>query len=176
MNIWFLVAASICMASAGDGVVPKPGYLAGLHALTDKRIPMKRVAVERCSIDAILTGNPHSRADMIVHANQTLIDYISKNPEGVGFPVGSVLLKEKFPAGQPDSTAILTTRMERVAFKGAVEDWKFSATSLENGKPTGASNKPSSCVVCHEDFEESSFVSPDSLNLLREYVKDVARK
>lgn len=66
--------------------------------------------------------------------------------------------------------------MERVAMAGTVEDWKFSATSLEDGKPTAKREAQSSCVVCHEDFEETSFVSPDSLKLLREYVKEAARQ
>lgn len=168
---WLVIIAVIGMVSAEEGGNPAPDYLAGLKALTEKRIPMKQAVVERCSIDAILGGSPHLRADMVVHANQALIDYISKNPEGVAFPVGSVLLKEKFTAGKPDSTAILTTRMERVATAGTVKDWKFAVTSLEDGKPKGTQEAPSSCVACHEDFEETSFVSPDSVKLLREYAK-----
>jgi hypothetical protein len=164
------------MVSAEEGGTKAPDYLAGLEALTGKRMPMKQVAVERCSIDAILTTSPHSRADMVVHANKAVIDYISKNPEGVGFPVGSVLLKEKFPAGKPGSAATLITRMERVAMAGTVKDWKFSATSLKDGVPTGTQDAPSRCVVCHEDFEETSFVSPDSMELLREYVKKAPRQ
>jgi hypothetical protein len=172
----FLIAAAIGVVSAEEGKSPLPDYLAGLQALTGKRIPMKRAAAGRCSIDAVLTASTHSGADMVVHANQTLLDHIKKNPEGVGFPVGSVLLKEKFPVGKPQSMAILTTRMERVAMTGAVEDWKFSATSLVDGKPTGTREAPSSCVVCHEDFEETSFVSPDSVKLLREYVKEAPHR
>ena len=173
---WFVIAAAVGMVSAEEGGNPAPAYLAGLKALTGKRIPMKQAVVERCSIDAVLGASPHLSADMVVHANQVLIDYISKNPEGVVFPVGSILLKEKFTAGKPDSTAILTTRMERVAITGAVEDWKFSATSLTDGKPIGKQEAQSSCVVCHEDFEETSFVSPDSMKLLRAYMKDAPRK
>lgn len=172
----FLIAAAICMVSAEEGESPAPGYLEGLQALTRKRIPMKKEAVQRCSIDAILTASPHVGADMVVHANQALIDYISKNPEGVAFPVGSVLLKEKFSPGKPGSPAILTTRMERVAMAGTVKDWKFSATSLQDGKPAGSLEAPSRCVVCHEDFEETSFVSPDSVELLKEFVKEAPRQ
>lgn len=171
LSNWLFIIVAIGMVSAEEDGSQAPGYLEGLQALTGKRIPMKKVAAQRCSIDAVLTASPHVGADMIVHANKTLIDYISKNPEGVAFPVGSVLLKEKFPAETPDSSAILTTRMERVAMAGTVNDWKFSATSLEHGVPTVTSEDQSRCVVCHEDFEETSFVSPDSLKLLREYIK-----
>jgi hypothetical protein len=62
--------------------------------------------------------------------------------------------------------------MERVTTAGTVKHWRFSVISLEDGEPKGTQEAPLSCVRCHEDFEETSFESPDSVKLLREHAKE----
>jgi hypothetical protein len=165
---WLFELLFLLPSQAGE---PKrPAYLEGLTALTDGRIPMNPAVSTRCSIDAILNGNPHQRADMVIYGNKILLDYIKAEPKGLAFPMRSVLLKEKYPPGEAKAEATLITRMERTATKGEIGDWKFSVQALDDSGTWGDQEALSRCQTCHEDYEDTSFVSKKSVELLQAFV------
>jgi hypothetical protein len=164
-----MMGCGLLMAADEGKQRGEKAYLKGMRALSEKRIPMNRAVVARCSIDGILNGSPHATADMVIHGNGVVIEYVRKHPGGIGFPIGSVLLKEKFSPGQKDADAILITRMARTGNKGVVGDWVFSARAVGGGEAEGSAPELAKCATCHEDFEDTGFVSEKTVGLLRAF-------
>ncbi len=155
--------------SADEGKAPT--HLNGLTALTPKPVEIYEEPELPCSVGGggggilpltpkVSKESPHHNFLILVYVNQVLLDYRRKNPKGTDFPIGSVLLKEKFAKGA--KAAHLYTRMERKSLKGEVKDWEFSAKSL-NGSEDPRSFKAARCMSCHDDFDETGFVSEASV-------------
>lgn len=169
-GIFCLVAGGgLLMAVAEEKASAEKASLKDLTALSENRIPMNKAVVALCRIDSVLKSSPHASADMVIHGNDVVIEYVRKNPEKVEFPIGSVLLKEKFPPSQKDTDAILITRMERKGNKGVVGDWEFSAKAIGGDDAEGKPQELTKCATCHEDYEDTGFVSEKTVGLLRAY-------
>lgn len=163
-----LTGLSAIGTSADDG--KSPAHLNGLTALTKKPVEAYEEPELPCSVGGssdvsglspkVEKESPHHKFLILVHVNQVLLDYRRKNPKGTDFPIGSVLLKEKFAEGA--KSAHLYTRMERKSLKGEVKDWEFSAMSLD-GSEDPRSFKAARCMSCHDDFDETGFVSEASV-------------
>ena len=167
----FLAGLSVIGMSADHGKAP--AHLDGLTALTGKPVEFYEEPELPCSVGGggkgsglvpaapdVSKESPHHQFLILVHVNQVLLDYRRKNPKGTDFPIGSVLLKEKFAKGA--KAAHLYTRMERKSLKGEVKDWEFSAVSLD-GSEDPRSFKAARCMSCHDDFDETGFVSEASV-------------
>lgn len=174
-----LAGLSAIGTSADDG--KSPAHLNGLTALTKKPVEVYEEPELPCAVGGASDGSelwpkakkesPHHKFLILVHVNQVLLDYRRKNPKGIDFPVGSVLLKEKF--GEGAKTAHLYTRMERKSLKGEVKDWEFSAVSLD-GSEDPRNFKASRCMSCHDDFDETGFVSESSVFKMDEFLNPEA--
>jgi hypothetical protein len=115
--------------------------------------------------------NPHMRKLISVYVNalgqQAMLT--ERKPE---FPVGSVIVKEKFAPDKKDAPELLTVMVKREqGFNPASGDWEYMVTNGA-GTKIDARGKIESCQSCHVSMRESGFVyrsyMPDELrNRLR---------
>ena len=180
VSFFYLCVLAAMAMSAEEGKTR--AHLDGLTALTNKPVKIYEAPELPCSIGSSIDGaggifpatpedskeSPHRNFSIIVYVNQVLLDYRRKNPEGIEFPVGSVLLKEKFAEGA--KTAHLYTRMERKSLNGEVKDWEFSAKSLDQSEDP-RSFKAARCMSCHDDFSETGYVSETSISQMKSFLK-----
>jgi hypothetical protein len=174
-----LAGLSLIGTSADDEKAP--AHLIGLTALTDEPVEAYEEPELPCAVGGPSDGSepwpkvkeesPHHKILILVHVNQVLLDYRRKNPKSTDFPIGSVLLKEKFAEGA--KAPHLYTRMERKSLKGEVKDWEFSAVSLD-GSEDPRNFKASRCMSCHDDFDETGFVSESSVYKMDEFLNPEA--
>ena len=110
--------------------------------------------------------NPHMRRLISVYVNasgqQAMLN--ERNPK---FPVGSVIVKEKFLPGKQDAPELLTVMVKREqGFNPASGDWEYMVTNGA-GTKVEARGKIESCQTCHVSMRESGFVyrsyMPDEL-------------
>jgi hypothetical protein len=105
--------------------------------------------------------------DKSIHKNKYVDIYVNslgkdemmtkRNPL---FPVGTVIIKEKF-SGRDRSTApeLLTVMVKREkGFNPEVGDWEFATVNGEGTKVT-AQGKLESCQACHVNYEKNDFVT-----------------
>jgi len=156
-----------------------PPHLEGLTALCNKPVAVYEPPELPCAVGGVGGGSflvnpensrdsPHRNTSIIVYVNQVLLDYRRKNPKGTEFPIGSVLLKEKFVEGA--TTARLYTRMERKSLNGEVKDWEFSAKSLDQSESPD-SFKAARCMSCHDDFDQTGYVSKMTISQMEAFLK-----
>jgi hypothetical protein len=191
-SVHFLCLGALATIAMRADDVKTPAHLDGLTALSNKPVEVYEAPELPCSVGSSIVGgstievggvfpvtpegsaeSPHRNSSIIVYVNQVLLDYRRKNPEGTQFPVGSVLLKEKFVKGA--TTAKLYTRMARKSLNGEVKDWEFSAKSLDQSE-SPASFKAARCMSCHDDFDETGYVSETSISLLESFLKPAVPK
>lgn len=181
-----ILAPLVCLAGlsligTGADDDKAASHLEGLTALTVEPVEAYEEPELPCSVAGSSDGSglspkveeesPHLKFLILVHVNQVLLDYRRKNPKGTDFPVGSVLLKEKFAEGA--KVPHLYTRMERKSLKGEVKDWEFSAVSLD-GSEDPRSFKAARCMSCHDDFDETGFVSEASVFKMDDFLNPEA--
>jgi hypothetical protein len=79
--------------------------------------------------------------------------------ESAVFPVGTIILKEKFSDSEGKNTELFTGMLKHEPGDNpACGDWEFFALSA-NAKQVTARGKLESCMTCHREFPESDFVT-----------------
>jgi|SRR4051794_34740559 hypothetical protein len=140
-----------------------------LIQITPHRIAMKQALRTLCMAPRTPQG-PHSdAAEILVYANRAAIEYRREHPGDFDYPIGSKFVKEKFPspaAKQPD----MATIMERRAGNGDVSDWRFAIVSLPDKIELSMAGRVS-CASCHQEYKDTGYVSDDSENALKQYLK-----
>ncbi len=115
--------------------------------------------------------NPHMRRLISVYVNP-LGQQAMMNERNPKFPVGSVIVKEKFTPNKRGAPELLTVMVKREqGFNPAGGDWEYMVTNGA-GTKIDARGKIESCQSCHVSMRESGFVyrsyMPDELrNSLR---------
>jgi len=75
------------------------------------------------------------------------------------FPVGTIILKEKFSDPEGKHTELFTGMIKHEpGYNPDCGDWEFFALSA-NAKKITARGKIESCMTCHREFPESDFVT-----------------
>jgi hypothetical protein len=165
------------MAAAGFGLSSQPRASKQLPAapfenmvrITPQRIPMKQRLMTFCIAPRPSFGPHEDAAEILVYANAIAIEYRRAHPGEFDYPVGSKFVKEKFAtptAKQPD----VATIMERRNNKGDVSDWRFSIVSLPDKIELPMPGRVS-CAGCHQEYKDTGYVSNDSENALKQYLK-----
>jgi hypothetical protein len=147
-------------------------HLEGMVKISTARRSLDLKMTTLCSADRVRSSGPHESSAVLVYANQKLIEYKKAHPEQSEYPLGSVLLKEKY-AGLKTAAPHLATIMRRTAEKGGINDWDFSVISLPDGKPQAmTTNEKAACADCHSKFEAQGFISHYSNSMLWSIGKD----
>ena len=159
----FILLATASWAMAG---VPTDAELlefvrarGSLERVTPVQVDMAPVVAARCQSDSVLGVNPHEKAKFHTYVNGAAVLPMF-DPWGK-FPVGSLLLKEKF--GSDGASQVFTGMWKREAgYFPELGDWEFftvdgaSSKVLERGKLA-------SCASCHEEKAKGDFVARDYL-------------
>jgi uncharacterized membrane protein len=82
----------------------------------------------------------------------------------VRYPVGALLVKEKFEK-RDDATPAIITVMEKVADAGKVSDWQFYMIRLAD-RSIVREGFEVSCTDCHSCYPKNDFVSHVTTGLL----------
>ncbi len=103
------------------------------------------------------SSNPHRQASIHVYANSIAVAPLWDPYEK--FPVGSILLKEKFDVEKMDTATLYTGMIKREAgYFPYCGDWEFFTLDGAIAQVTSR-GKTESCAACHRDFAKSDFVS-----------------
>ncbi|MBD0325383.1 MAG: cytochrome P460 family protein [Pyrinomonadaceae bacterium] len=106
--------------------------------------------------------NPHLRKLINVYVND-LGQQAMTTELKPKFPVGSVIVKEKFSSKEKDAPELLTVMVKRESgFNPAVGDWEFMAVNGA-GTKIDARGRLESCQSCHVLMKEGDFVSRNYL-------------
>jgi hypothetical protein len=106
--------------------------------------------------------NPHMGMFITVYVNNIgRKAMFEANPK---FPVGSIIVKEKFATDADSRKPVLYTIMRKreVGYNPTVGDWEFSVVGA-NGKDLQASGKLENCQTCHVGRVARDFVFRDYL-------------
>ena len=77
------------------------------------------------------------------------------------FPVGTVILKQKFPTATSKTTELYTGMLKREpGYNPDCGDWEFFTLS-GNGKVVTARGKIDSCIECHKEYPKTDFVTKE---------------
>jgi hypothetical protein len=174
-----IIALAICTVAAGAiGMQlarrrateqPTPAVVEDLIQITPKRIRMRPSMVTDCYVPQTEFGPHADRPEILVYANQVAIEYRRKHPHEFEYPVGTKFEKKKF-ALPTDQEPDMATIMERRTDKGGVSDWRFALVSLPDKIELPMTGRVT-CAGCHQNFKNTGYVSNESENALRQYLK-----
>ena len=140
-----------------------------LVQITPERVPMKQALWTYC-IQPPTADSPHANAaEILVYANPVAVEYRRQHPREFAYPAGSKFVKEKYslPTDQQPDVA---TIMERRGDKGDISDWRFSIVSLPDKIELPQTGRVT-CAGCHQEYKDTGYVSNDSENALKRYLK-----
>jgi hypothetical protein len=113
---------------------------------------------------------PHLEvAEVHIYANPVALEYRRAHPDGHEYPIGSKFVKEKY-SSVGDENPEVATIMERRSAKGDVSDWRFAIVSLPDKIELPMAGRIT-CASCHQDYKDTGYVSNESENALRQYLK-----
>ena len=94
----------------------------------------------------------------VVYANGLAHDAFARAAAGAGFPVGSVIVREKLSKPDDPAPQLLTLMVKRApGFNPKGGDWEFLTVNGGLTKVTGRQKK-GSCLDCHASQRERDFV------------------
>jgi hypothetical protein len=161
-----------CSVVGSDDTATVTRYLQykEMPRITEQMIAVSSSMTEMCfdpgtRIDPGTTHGPHVRPGIHLYANPKAI--AARKPESATerFPVGSLLVKEKFDTRQ-DATPSVITVMEKVADRAVIDDWKFYMIRISDRTIVRDGFKVS-CRECHSHYSKSDFVSHVTDRILR---------
>lgn len=152
--------------------LPKDTKLAKINK---KRIPQDLEQARRCIHFA--SDSPHGPNELNLFVNDVVIEYRKKNPRGHEYPAGSIFVKNKYYPGEkePYSRTIMVKKKKEAGkekAKPSVTDWEFSSESLPSGKKEKMTKTAiQHCMTCHDNFDDTGYVSKRSEFSLLELLK-----
>jgi Cytochrome P460 len=105
---------------------------------------------------------------IIVPPKIDAVAHVYVSPEGVStmsrrdataFPVGVLILKQKFEVGKLENPVLYTGMLKRESgFNPECGDWEFFTLSGD-GKSVTARGRLESCMACHQEYKHTDFVT-----------------
>ena len=136
-----------------------------LTRITEQQIDMEEYANEFCRDMGQIIGL-HIQPGIHIYLNDAALQVKNENLNSI-FPVGSVIVKEKFNQKNAVTPSLITV-MEKVANRGKVSDWRYSMISVPDQRLITGKAKPN-CQSCHVRYRRDDFVSPYTLDNLKAY-------
>ena len=140
-----------------------------LVRITPQRIPLAEEVAVLCISPNAKYGPHLTGAEVHIYSNERVLDYRREHPNEYDYPIGSKFLKEKY-SNAGDTSPDVGTIMERHGAKGDISDWTFSIVSLPAKTPLTPTGSVT-CAECHERYKDTGYVSTDSEEALRKYLK-----
>ncbi|HWC58120.1 MAG TPA: cytochrome P460 family protein [Verrucomicrobiae bacterium] len=130
-----------------------------LVRVTDQPRSMQPQVAAACAPGVIRQG-PHDLAKCYhIYISKQGLDVL-KNGKGI-YPVGTVVLKEKFSDPSATNTELFTAMVKRdKGFNPASGDWEYFVLSGD-AKKIEQRGKIESCMNCHDAYESTDFVTRD---------------
>lgn len=126
-----------------------------LPRLTTERIDIAGPMRSMCADPRALHG-PHLAPGIHLYATKAVIDTRAESATP-RYPVGALLVKEKFNSAEDTAPNIITV-MEKIAAAGTVDDWRFTMVRIAD-RSVVKDGFQVSCVNCHTRYEKSDYVS-----------------
>ena len=100
-----------------------------------------------------------SKKDASIHVYVSPEGVAAMKTNGVIFPVGTLILKEKFPTATAKSPELYTAMLKREqGYNPGCGDWEFFTLDGARGAIT-ARGRIESCIKCHKYYSTSDFVT-----------------
>jgi hypothetical protein len=140
-----------------------------LVRITPQRIPLAEEVAVLCISPSTRYGPHLGGAEVHIYSNERVLNYRREHPNEFDYPIGSKFVKEKY-SNAGDTNPDVATIMERCGAKGDISDWTFSMVSLPAKTPLTPTGSVT-CAACHERYQDTGYVSADSEEALRKYLK-----
>jgi hypothetical protein len=99
-----------------------------------------------------------------LYANQAAVTAKRNAATATRYPVGSLLVKEKFESKEASKPNLITV-MEKITDTGSIDDWRFVMIRLKD-RSIVQERSEASCKECHSRYKKSGFISPETDDLL----------
>lgn len=100
-----------------------------------------------------------SKRGATIHVYVSLEGVPAMKTNGVAFPVGTLILKEKFPTATAKTPELYTGMLKREqGYNPGCGDWEFFTLDGARGAIT-ARGRIESCIKCHKYYSTSDFVT-----------------
>lgn len=169
--IFFIFILTAGSAFASDETVLIARFLDyhTLPRITETKIDLAESVSALCG-DPRLYDDPHIKPGIHLYVNPVAIEARKRKANSRRYPVGSLLVKEKFESKDESAPSIITV-MEKVTDTGKVDDWKFYMIRVADRSIVRDAFKVS-CIDCHSHYRKSDFVSTATNSLLSSYAKN----
>lgn len=147
---------------ASEAVQTVVGKPASLSRVTETTFRMSPASATLC-VSLPTQQPPHVGYHCHVFANQAARKPILSGKEG--YPVGSVIVKQKFYSRFAQKTALFTImRKMDNGYDEANGNWEYSVVDA-TGEQLISKGKKESCISCHTHYRETDFVTRAYLDL-----------
>lgn len=134
----------------------------GLIRLTEGKIDVVEQTSGMCRDPSSIHGE-HLKPGLHLYATKAVID-TRKKSETLRYPIGALLVKEKFEARDDAKPSVITV-MEKIADEGRISDWRFTMVRVSDRSIVNDGFRVS-CVDCHQRYAKLDFVSPVTHEIL----------
>ncbi|HEY0079960.1 MAG TPA: cytochrome P460 family protein [Pyrinomonadaceae bacterium] len=130
--------------------------------VNSQRFRMQMITAVLCRMPtpldkALEDGGPHRDKFVTVYVNNKGKDAMMSQPRPK-FPVGSLIVKEKFPTAEGGSPELMTAMLKREAgYNPESGDWEYLVLNGE-GTKIEARGKLAECMSCHAIVDKQDFV------------------
>jgi Cytochrome P460 len=119
--------------------------------------PLEQRVAEKQRISGGSLTNIHR--DKYVHVHVSTNGASCMKTNSAVFPLGAIILKEKFADASGQSTELFTGMVKReLGYNPECGDWEFFTLSADAKKITSR-GKLQDCMACHVEYKESDFVT-----------------
>ena len=146
--------------TSNESLVKLAANLDKLTRVTEQRISLRAAFSDLCApVDlpdhARLVGRP----DIGIHIYVTPTSAATFKDAGSRFPVGTVILKQKFPTVNAKDADFYTGMLKREeGFNPACGDWEFF-TMTGDRRAVTARGRIESCIDCHRQYAKTDFIT-----------------
>lgn len=146
--------------NSNDALVRLVAKLDTLTRVTEKRIALRAIYSDLCAPAEIpghvrVTGRP----DVAIHVFINSTSAAAFKDPASRFPVGTVVIKQKFPTVNAKEADFYTGMLKREAgFNPTCGDWEFFTLSGDRRAVT-ARGRIESCIDCHRQYAKTDFVT-----------------
>jgi hypothetical protein len=146
--------------ASNEALVKLAASLDKLTRVTEQRISRRAIHTDLCAPSDIpdhakLVGRP----DVGIHVYVTPASAGAFKDSAARFPVGTVVLKQKFPALNAKEADFYTGMLKReTGFNPGCGDWEFF-TMAGDRRAVTARGRIESCMDCHRQYSKTDFVT-----------------